>query len=79
MPGDPKQCRENALECIQLAHNAKLPEHKRLLTDLAQSWLNFAAEIERTKALLEADDGAPELMDGVGSQAGQDDQSPGVR
>jgi hypothetical protein len=31
---------------------ARTPEHKKLLTNLAQSWINFAAEIERTNALL---------------------------
>jgi hypothetical protein len=37
---------------MELAGTARTAEHKRLLTDLAQSWLNFALEIERANAIL---------------------------
>jgi hypothetical protein len=40
------------MECMELARVARTPEHKQLLTNLAQSWINFAAEIERTQVLL---------------------------
>jgi len=52
MPGDPKECRERALECVELARTANTPEHKQLLTNLAQSWIKLAVEIERENALL---------------------------
>jgi len=52
MPGNPRECREHAMECMELARTAQTPEHKQLLTGLAQSWLNFAAEIERAQVLL---------------------------
>ena len=63
MPGDPRECRERALECMELAHTARTPEHKQLLTNLAQSWLNFAVEIERANALL-SEHGHPFQADG---------------
>jgi hypothetical protein len=59
MPGNPRECRERALACMELARTAKSPQHKRLLTDLAQSWINFAAEIERVHTLLKTDGADP--------------------
>lgn len=56
MPGDPRECREHALACMELVRTARTPDHKLLLTNLAQSWINCAAEIERAQALL-AEDG----------------------
>lgn len=52
MPGSPRECREHASECMELARKAKTPEHRQLLTNLAQGWINFATEIERTQAHL---------------------------
>ena len=54
MSGDPKQCREYALQCANMASGATNPDHKQLLTNLAQSWLNLAIELERTHALVDA-------------------------
>jgi hypothetical protein len=48
---------------MELAHTARTPEHKQLLTNLAQSWLNFAVEIERANALL-SEHGHPFQADG---------------
>ena len=53
MPGDPKQCREYALRCVEMAGQATNPDHKRLMTDLAQNWLDLAIELERTHGLLD--------------------------
>jgi hypothetical protein len=50
MSGKPKECRERAAECMELARNARSPDHKTLLTGLAQSWLNLAVDIERSAA-----------------------------
>lgn len=52
MPGNPRECRKHAVACMELARTAQTPDYKQLLTDLAQSWINFAAEIERTQVLL---------------------------
>jgi hypothetical protein len=53
MPCDPRQCRERALECMELARTAATPDHNRLLTNLAQSWINLATDLEQAAALME--------------------------
>jgi hypothetical protein len=57
MLGDPRECRERAVECLELARHAKTAQHKTLLTEIAQTWLNLASGIERVETLLR-DDGA---------------------
>jgi hypothetical protein len=54
MAGDPKLCRQYALECAEMAARAVNPHHKQLLTNLAQTWLATAIELETTIALLDA-------------------------
>jgi hypothetical protein len=54
MPGDPKQCREYAHQCAEMAQRARNPEHRKTLTQLAQAWLGVAAELERSQTLLDA-------------------------
>ncbi len=44
------ECRKYALQCIEIADTAR-PEHRELLLELAQKWLEIAAE----KARLEND------------------------
>jgi hypothetical protein len=58
MPGDPNECRKRALHYLEMARAARTPEQKMRLTDLAQSWLNLATELERVKALLPPQDAA---------------------
>jgi hypothetical protein len=53
MPGDPKECREHALHCTEMAQRTRNPEHKKTLNDLAQTWLSLATELERSRAVLE--------------------------
>jgi hypothetical protein len=50
MPCDPKQCRENAVRCEELAKTAGSPEHARVLLDLAKQWLKVAAQQERVRS-----------------------------
>jgi hypothetical protein len=50
MPCDPKQCRENAARCEELAKTALSPEHARVLLTLAKQWLKLAAEQERARS-----------------------------
>ena len=52
MPGDPKECREHAKHCLELAAQAASPLAKARFEDLAQTWALLATDIERTKALV---------------------------
>ena len=51
MPGDTRECREHALECMVLARNAKTIRHETLFVETAHTWLNLASEIDRLQAL----------------------------
>jgi hypothetical protein len=53
MPGDPRQCREHAHACAEMARKAKNPGHRQMLENLAHTWLSLANEIERSDALVE--------------------------
>jgi hypothetical protein len=50
MPCDPKQCRENAARCEELAKTARNFDHARVLLNLAKQWLKLAAEQERVRS-----------------------------
>jgi hypothetical protein len=52
MPGDPKECRQRALNCVLLAKEAATEQSKQMFLSLAQSWTSLAAELEDTEALL---------------------------
>ena len=54
MPGNPKECRQHALNCLRLAKEATTKPSKH-----AQSWTRLAAELEQAQALL---DGLNELF-----------------
>jgi len=56
MAGDPRECRRHAVRCADLAHSARTPELKRTLLELSRNWAKLAIELERTYALLEADE-----------------------
>jgi hypothetical protein len=54
MPGDPKECRQHAMNCLQLAETASNAE--------ANHWTRFAVELEGAQRFLDAIDGVePEL------------------
>jgi len=53
MPGDPRECRKNALRCADLAHDARTPELKQTLIELSRNWLKLAVELERAHAMVE--------------------------
>jgi hypothetical protein len=53
MPGDPKECREHAKRCLQLAHETKNPVLKESLTDIAGQWTRLATDLEVTTLLLD--------------------------
>jgi hypothetical protein len=53
MPGNPKECREHAKRCLQLAHETTNPALKDSLTDIAGQWTRLATDLEVTKLLLD--------------------------
>ena len=52
MPGDPEQCRLNAVRCLKLAERATAPARRESLAALAETWTRLAAEFESDQALL---------------------------
>ena len=52
MPGDPKECREQANQCLELASKAPSPLSKARFEELAQTWLRLARNLEHARALL---------------------------
>ena len=54
MPGDPKECRENAKRCLKFAQAARTEAHrKKFERFLAQTWLILATDFEAAEVLLE--------------------------
>jgi hypothetical protein len=52
MPGDPRQCRQHAWRCAELATTASNEELKRMLVELSQNWLKIATDLEQMQRLL---------------------------
>ena len=52
MPGDPKECRQHALNCVQLAKTAASPQAREEFANLARTWIRLADDLERTLAFL---------------------------
>jgi len=52
MPGDPKECRIHAMNCMQMAETATTPELRRTYVDLAHQWNRLAVELEDAQSLL---------------------------
>jgi len=52
MPGNPRECREHAKNCLRLAEEAKTPEAKAHFEGLAKRWMEFATDLEMTQRLL---------------------------
>ena len=52
MPGDPQECRFNAVRCLRLAKRARRPEVRQTFVALAETWTRLAAESESDQALL---------------------------
>jgi len=53
MPGDPKECRENAKRCLKFAQTARTEADRERFEGLAQWWLVLATDFEVAKVLLE--------------------------
>jgi hypothetical protein len=54
MPGNPKECRQHALNCMILAKGATTAEAKQTFHNLAQSWTRLAVELESAQTFLNA-------------------------
>jgi hypothetical protein len=54
MPGDPAQCRLNAMRCFKLSERARDPARRQHLAALAETWTKLAAELESDQTLLNA-------------------------
>jgi hypothetical protein len=52
MSGDPREGREQAKECLELANNAPSPLSKARFEELAQTWLRLARDLEHAQGLL---------------------------
>jgi hypothetical protein len=53
MPGDPKECREQAKRCLELASEAPPSSlAKARFEDLAKTWIRLATDLEHAEALL---------------------------
>jgi hypothetical protein len=64
MPGDPEECRQHAKRCWTLAGEAKNPEIKNSLVEIARRWTALAAELEATHKLLELFEDPPNKKTG---------------
>ncbi len=53
MPGDPKECREHAKNCLKLAAEATNEAAKLRFEQLAQTWMRLATDLEAAMTLLE--------------------------
>jgi hypothetical protein len=52
MPGDPNECRANAICHLRLADGASSAETRASFAVLAETWTRLAAELESEQALL---------------------------
>jgi hypothetical protein len=88
MPGDPKECREHARNCIELAEQAITAEGCATLINLANHWIKLAAELESAPAFLNAlkdmelntpKDGAIQITASPNRRLGLSGLKPGAR
>ena len=54
MPGDPKECRQHALNCVRLAQTGTTPQSREHFASLAQTWVRLAEDLERAQGFLNA-------------------------
>jgi hypothetical protein len=64
MPGDPKDCRQHALNCAKFAERATTPEQRDYFVNLSQKWIELAVELESAQALIDALNAMPGRVDG---------------
>ena len=49
LPGDPKEARAHAANCMQLAETASSPTLQKTFADLAKQWNRLAKELEQVR------------------------------
>ena len=54
MPGHPKECREHAKRCGELARLATTQEARQQFLSLQMSWIRLAADLDNAKAFIDA-------------------------
>ena len=54
MPGDPKEARAHAVNCMKLAETTSSPTVQQTFLDLAKQWTRLANELVDAYALLNA-------------------------
>ena len=54
MPGDPRECRQQAQECLRLAQEATSDPAREDYTALADTWTQLANMFESDNSLLES-------------------------
>lgn len=50
---DPGECRQRALECVRMAQTTKDQQTSQTWSDLAKTWLIFAADLEANECLFD--------------------------
>ena len=53
VPGDPRECKEHAQNCLRLAFDAPNEPAKRWFEELARSWLRLARDLEISDELIQ--------------------------
>lgn len=53
MPGNPKECREHAKCCLEMAVNATGALERARFERLAQTWMRLATDLEAVEGLVE--------------------------
>jgi hypothetical protein len=54
MPGDPKECRQHAERCGELARLASTQEARETFLSLQMTWIRLALELDQAGALIKA-------------------------
>jgi hypothetical protein len=54
MPGDPKECRQHAERCGELARLASTQEARETFLSLQMTWIRLAMELQQAGALIKA-------------------------
>lgn len=58
MPGDPQECRQHALDCVELAEHATTPNVRQTFLDLSETWLRLGRELDGAQGFLNVLNGA---------------------
>lgn len=54
----PQECRQHALDCVELAEHATTPKARQIFLDLSETWLRLARELDGAQGFLNVLNGA---------------------